>query len=174
VKFHSDHCAEKCLPSSPGANTVPEEKATEQYYRKTPEEEENWEIGETDLWEVCQTVINKIKETSKTSKNPVPPEYHEFIEVFTEKEATAPPPHCTQDHHIPLEEGKTPPYEPLRPLNEEKMKALKEYHDVNEKRGWIHTSTSLAGVPIHFVKKKDGGLRVTPGYASMEVEVKIL
>jgi len=62
VKFHSDHCAEKCLPSSPRANTVPEEKATEQYYRKTLE---NWEIGETDPWEVCQTVINKIKENSK-------------------------------------------------------------------------------------------------------------
>jgi len=41
VKFHSDHCAEKCLPSSPRANTVPDEKATEQYYKKTPAEEEN-------------------------------------------------------------------------------------------------------------------------------------
>jgi len=29
VKFHSDHYAEKCLPSSPKANTVLEEKATE-------------------------------------------------------------------------------------------------------------------------------------------------
>jgi len=52
VKFHSDHCADKCLPSSPRANTVPEEKATEQYYKKTPAEEENWEISETDPWEV--------------------------------------------------------------------------------------------------------------------------
>jgi len=47
VKFHLDHCAEKCLPSLPRANTAPEEKATEQYYRETPE---NWEIGETDPW----------------------------------------------------------------------------------------------------------------------------
>jgi len=46
VKFHSDHCAEKCLPSSPRANTVPEEKAMEQYYKKMPPE--NWEISETD------------------------------------------------------------------------------------------------------------------------------
>ena len=155
VKFHSDHCAEKCLPSSPKVYTVPEEKATEQYYRKIPE---NWEIGEMDPWEVCQTVINKIKENSKTSENPIPPEYHKFLEVFTEKEPTAPPPHRTLDHHIPLEEGKTPPYEPLRPLNEEKMKALKEYLKVNEKRGWIRASTSPAGASIHFVKKKDRGL----------------
>jgi len=110
VKFHLDHCAEKCLHSSPRAKTVPEEKAMEQYYRKTPE---NWDIGETDPWEVCQTVISKIKETSKNSKNQIPPEYHEFLEVFTEKEPTAPPPHHARDHHIPLEEGKTPLYEPL-------------------------------------------------------------
>jgi len=31
VKFHTDYCAEKCLPSSPRANTVPKEKAKEQY-----------------------------------------------------------------------------------------------------------------------------------------------
>ena len=110
VKFHLDHCAEKCLPSSPKANTFPEEKAMEQYHRKTPE---NWEITETDPWEVYQTVINKIKETCKTNRNPIPLEYHEFLEVFTKKEPTAPPPHRTQDHHIPLEKGKTPPYEPL-------------------------------------------------------------
>ena len=137
LQFHSDHCAEKCLPSSPRANTVPEEKATEQYYKKTPAEEENWKIGETDPWEVCQTVINKIKGTSRTSKNPIPLEYHEFLDVFTEQAPTTPPPHRAQDHHIPLEEGKTPAYEPLRPLNEDKMKALREYLEINEKRGWI-------------------------------------
>ena len=52
VKFHSDHYAGNCLPSLLRANTITEEKATEQYYRKTPEEE-NWEIGETHPWEVC-------------------------------------------------------------------------------------------------------------------------
>jgi len=84
-----------------------------------------------------------------------------------------PPPHRTQDHHIPLEEGKTPPYEPLRPLNEEKMKALEEYLDVNEKRGWIRASTSPAGTPIHFVKKKDGGLRLCVDYRQLnEITVK--
>jgi len=170
VKFHSDHCAEKCLPSSPSMNTVPEEKATKQYYRKTPE---NWEIGKMDPWEVCQTIINKIKENSKTSENPIPPEYHKFLEVFTKKEPTALPPHHTHDHQIPLEEGRTHPYEPLRPLNEEKMKALKEYLEVNEKRGWIWASTSLAGAPIHFVKKKGRGLRLCVDYRQLnEITIK--
>jgi len=161
VKFHSDHCTEKCLPSSPRASTVPEEKATEQYHKKTPE---NWGISETDPWEVCQVLIDKIKETSNNSNNSIPPEYHEFLEVYTEKEPTAPAPHRTQDHHIPLEEAKTPPYEPLRPLNEDKIKALREYLEINEKREWIQASTSPAGAPIHFVKKKDGGLRLCVDY----------
>jgi len=85
----------------------------------------------------------------------------------------APPPHRTQDHHIPLDEGKTPPYEPLRPLNKEKMKALREYLETNEKRGWIHASTSPAGAPIHFVNKKDAGLRLCVDYRQLnEMTIK--
>ena len=85
----------------------------------------------------------------------------------------APPPHCTHDHHIPLEEGKTPPYEPLRPLNEEKMKALREYLETNEKQGWIRVSTSPVGAPIHFVNKKDGGLRLCVDYRQLnEITIK--
>jgi len=170
VKFHSDHCAEKCLPSSPRASTVPEEKATGQYHKKTPG---NWGISETDPWEVCQAIINKIKETSNDSNNPIPPQYHEFLELFTEKEPTAPLPHRTQYHHIPLEEGKTPPYEPLRPLNEEKMRGLREYVETNEKQGWIRPSTSPAGAPIYFVKKKNRGLRLCIDYRQLnEITIK--
>jgi len=173
VKFHSDHCAEKCSPSSPRAKAVPKEKTTEQYYKKTLEEE-NWEISETDPWEICQTVIDQIKETPRPRTNSaIPQEYYEFLEVFTEKEPIASPPHHTQDHHIPLEKGKMPPYEPLRPLNEEKMKALKEYLDVNEKRGWIRASTSTAGALIHFIKKKDRGLRLCVDYCQWnEITIK--
>jgi len=66
-----------------------------------------------------------------------------------------------------------PLYQPLRPLNEEKMKALKEYLEVNEKWGWIWASTSPAGVPIHFVKKKDRGLRLCVDYRQLnEITIK--
>jgi len=53
------------------------------------------------------------------------------------------------------------------------MKALKEYLEVNEKRGWIQVSTSPAGAPIHFVKKKDGGLCLCVDYRQLnEITVK--
>jgi len=53
------------------------------------------------------------------------------------------------------------------------MKALKEYLEVNEKWGWIWASTSPAGAPIHFVKKKDGGLRLCVDYRQLnEITMK--
>jgi len=53
------------------------------------------------------------------------------------------------------------------------MKALKEYLDVNEKRGWIRSSTSPAGAPIHFVKKQDAGLRLCVDYRQLnEITIK--
>ena len=53
------------------------------------------------------------------------------------------------------------------------MKALKENLEVNEKRGWIRASTSLAGAPIPFVKKKDGGLRLCVDYRQLnEITIK--
>jgi len=47
------------------------------------------------------------------------------------------------------------------------MKALREYLEVNEKRGWIRASTSVATAPIHFVKKKDGGLCLCVDYRQL-------
>jgi len=53
------------------------------------------------------------------------------------------------------------------------MKALREYLETNEKRGWIRASTSPAGAPIHFVNKKDGGLRLCVDYWQLnEITIK--
>jgi hypothetical protein len=162
LSFHSDKCADRCLTVSPYATAVAEERATAQYYRKTPDK---WE---DDPWEICNTVMEKIKETEKEvlgkPEDIVPKEYHEFLGVFASREPTEPPPHRHQDHRIPLQPGATPPYEPLCPLIEDKMHALKNYIDINEKRGWIRASTSPGGTPIHFIKKKDGSLRLCVDY----------
>jgi len=53
------------------------------------------------------------------------------------------------------------------------MKALSEYLEINEKRGWLQASTSSARAPIHFVKKKDGGLRLCVDYRQLnEITIK--
>jgi hypothetical protein len=49
----------------------------------------------------------------------VPPEYADYLSVFTEKEAVGLLPHRHHDHHIPLLEGRVLPFEPLRALDED-------------------------------------------------------
>jgi hypothetical protein len=44
---------------------------------------------------------------------------------------------------------------------------MKEYIDSSIKKGWICSSTSLAGAPIHFIKKKDGGLHLCIDYQGL-------
>jgi hypothetical protein len=59
-------------------------------------------------------------------------------------------PHRHHDHRIPLIDDKIPPFEPLRAIDEGRLKALKEYIDTSLERGWIRSSTLPAGAPIHF------------------------
>jgi hypothetical protein len=42
-----------------------------------------------------------------------PPEYHEFLPLFSKVAADILPPHRPCDHCIPLKEGKEPPFGPL-------------------------------------------------------------
>jgi hypothetical protein len=97
----------------------------------------------------------------------VPGEYHEYLHIFEEREDQGLPPHRYHDHHIPLLEGKTPPFEPIRALDENRLRALREYLETNLRQGWIRESTSPAGAPIHFVQKKDGSLRLRVDYRGL-------
>ena len=80
--------------------------------------------------------------------------------MFSESKARSLPPHRSFDHKIELEEGKTPPFGPIYSLSEAEHKALEEYVTENLRSGFIRSSSSPAGAPILFVKKKDGSLRL--------------
>jgi hypothetical protein len=56
-------------------------------------------------------------------------------------------------------------------LDEGQLKALREYIETSVKKGWIRSSTSPAGAPIHFVKKKDGGLRLCVDYRGLNAMI---
>ena len=64
------------------------------------------------------------------------------------------------------------PFKPLYPLDEEKLKALNEYLKKNRYRRWIRASSSSAGAPILFVRKKDGGLRLCVDYRGVNAVTK--
>ena len=97
----------------------------------------------------------------------LPTEYADYKGVFSEKKAELLPNHNAHQLHIDLEPGKLPPYGPLYNLSEQELQVLREYIDTHLKRGWIRPSTSSAGAPILFVKKKDGGLRLCVDYRGL-------
>ncbi|KAG5733978.1 hypothetical protein E4T56_gene6788 [Termitomyces sp. T112] len=88
----------------------------------------------------------------------VPPEYHEFADMFSEGSAKELPLHCSYDHQIDLKEGTSPPFGKIYNMSEIELWALKEYLDDMLGKGFIHPSISLAGTPVLFAKKKDGSL----------------
>ena len=59
----------------------------------------------------------------------VPPEYHDFANVFSEGEAKTLPPHRPYDHKIDLEEGMEPPFGKIYNMSETELKLLKDYID---------------------------------------------
>ena len=97
----------------------------------------------------------------------VPPEYHDYADVFAKKEADQLPPHRPYDHTIDLEEGTTPPYGPIYPMSPTELQLVREYLEEMLGKGFIRASNSPAGAPILFVKKKDGSLRLCVDYRGL-------
>jgi hypothetical protein len=100
-----------------------------------------------------------------TKVEELPTEYQNLKEVFRETEGPELlPEHQEWDHTIPLREGTKPTMEQIRKMDENQAKILREYLETALKKGWIRESTSSAGYPILFVKKKDGGWRTCIDY----------
>ncbi|MBW0461220.1 hypothetical protein O181_000935 [Austropuccinia psidii MF-1] len=68
-----------------------------------------------------------------------------------------PPPHQPCDHYIKLE-GLLPPVGVIYYLSKNESKTLQAYISENVEKGFIRPSSSSTGAPVHFFKKKDGGL----------------
>lgn len=97
----------------------------------------------------------------------VPQAYHDYLDVFSKTEADKLPPHRPFDHHITLQDGKTPPFGPIYSLSEKELGVLREYLDENLTKGFVVPSESPAAAPILFVKKKDGSLRLCVDYRGL-------
>ncbi|SAM61046.1 uncharacterized protein UBRO_20210 [Ustilago bromivora] len=97
----------------------------------------------------------------------IPPEYHQYLDVFSKVEADKLPPHCTYDHQILLEEGKPLPFGFIYSLSEHELKTLWEYIEENLAKGFISPSDLPAASPILFVKKKAGSLHLCVDYCGL-------
>ena len=94
----------------------------------------------------------------------IPAKYQAFTGVFLKKKANELPVHRTHNHTINLEGTGDPPFGPLYNLSGNKLKVLWDYLAVNLVKGFIQALTSPLGVPILFVKKKDGTLQLCIDY----------
>ena len=117
--------------------------------------------------------VRFIKGRNNESSILIPKEYLNYAEVFDEKNCEVLPPHREYDCEIKLKENSNLFYGPLYPLTEEEREELKKYLKENLKKGFIRKSSSPAGAPILFVKKKDGSLRLCVDYRKLnEVTVR--
>jgi hypothetical protein len=116
---------------------------------------------------ICGAVTVPGPHTETTQVAKVPECYSRFHELFSKEAADVLPEHRPWDHTIPIDPRLEPPFGPLYALSATELKALREYLDENLSRGFIRPSSSPAGAPILFVKKKDGTLRLCVDYRGL-------
>jgi len=94
-------------------------------------------------------------------------QYNSFEDVFEKKNIDMLPQHRPYNCAIDLEKGTQPPFGSIYNLLQNGLIALKQYVEENLTKNFIQHSKSLAGVPILFVKKKDGSLRMCVDYRGL-------
>jgi len=97
----------------------------------------------------------------------VPIIYLDLKEVFNEKNCNVLPPHRKYDCEINLKDNSILFYGPLYPLTELERDELKKQLKELLEKGFIRKSTSPAGAPVLFVRKKDGTLRLVIDYRKL-------
>ena len=104
----------------------------------------------------------------------IPKEYQDFKGLFEEEDdQDALPKHQPWDHGIPLQPGKQPKKQAVRPMSAEKAEVLRKYIDDNLRKGFIRESESPAGSPVLFVPKKDNDWRLCVDYRELnEITIK--
>ena len=96
--------------------------------------------------------------------NNLPPEYHNFTDIFQAAEKQSLPERGLHDYAIDLELGQQPPFEKLYSMFLAELNVLKVYLDDAMKAGIVCKSISPAASPIMFVLKSDGSLQLVIDY----------
>lgn len=109
-------------------------------------------------------VLDDSLDSSESLPDHIPEAYSDFADVFSGTNADKLPPRRPYDHKIELEPGTTPPYGPIYKQSEAELKVIKGFIDEYLAKGFIRPSSSPAGAPIVFAKKKDGSLRLCVDY----------
>ena len=115
-------------------------------------EEAEWSMLE---WIHQAKVETLAKKPTHTPKELVPPCYHSYLNIFSEKAASHFPLHKPWDHAIDLKDIFKPKKGQLIPLLVEEQKEVSEFVDKQLTKGYIHLSKSEQMSLVFFVPKKD-------------------
>jgi hypothetical protein len=88
----------------------------------------------------------------------VPPEYHEYLDIFNEDKANQFPDTQLWDHKIEIKSGFEPKSFKMYNLTPEEQIELDKFLKKNLDKRYIKLSQSPMASPFFFVKKKDGKL----------------
>ena len=107
--------------------------------------------------------LNKEDRPPTDPKTVVPPDYHEFLDVFSKAASDTLAPHRPYDHRIILEGGKDHGHSPLRSMSQKELEFVK-YLEENLRKGFIEASHAACSSPILLARKPNGGLRFCVDY----------
>jgi len=94
----------------------------------------------------------------------IPPKFHKYVKVFSDKEAQRLPKHQPWDHKIDLQPGLQMRKTLVYRLTPPEMTALKEYITDSLKRGMLQRSEAPDACSFFFINKKDGKLHPVQDY----------
>jgi hypothetical protein len=134
-------------------------------YLEEMEDEELWINAKTNV--AVELAIKESEQEKKpeiTTKELVPEDLHEFLDVFDEKQADRFPDSRSWDHKIEMKEGFQPKSFKTYNLTPAEQIELDKFLKDNLDKGYIRPSQSPMASPFFFVTKKDGKLRPCQDY----------
>lgn len=101
-------------------------------------------------------------------KEILPVEFHDYADVFLQREADSLPPRRPgKDHEIRIVEGAAPPFRKGRPMGREELLAVKKHIDEMCAKGFARPASSPYSAPMLVVRKPGGGLRICIDYRAL-------
>jgi hypothetical protein len=127
------------------------------------DDREIWINAKTNL-AMDMAIEANLKKEELTAEQIVPPEYHEYLDVFDEDRANRFPESRPWDHKIEMKPGFEPKSCKGYNLTPGEQIELDKFLKENLDKGYIRPSQSPMASPFFFVKKKDGKLRPCQDY----------
>ena len=138
LHMNSEHCRTSCFPAIPLSSRDRTTFSVSAAAFATAAKEKGAQVFAASIEDIKKALSKYDKNHQETDPSTkVPVEYHDFLDVWSQKEADRLPPHRHYDHKIELEEGKTPPFGPLYSMSREELQVLQKYLEANLKKGFI-------------------------------------